>query len=50
MALPAIAVQVFCTGVATTRPPERLSEADLVVGRLDDPRVEAFLLPGRLEG
>ncbi len=39
-----------CIGVATTRPPERLSEADLVVGRLDDPRAEAFLLGGRLEG
>jgi beta-phosphoglucomutase family hydrolase len=35
-----------CIGVATTRPPERLSEADLVVERLDDPRVEAFLLAG----
>jgi len=35
-----------CIGVATTRPPERLSEADLVVERLDDPRVEAFLLGG----
>jgi beta-phosphoglucomutase len=33
-----------CIGVATTRPPERLSEADLVVDRLDDPRVEVFLL------
>jgi len=33
-----------CIGVATTRPPERLSQADLVVERLDDPRVEAFLL------
>ncbi len=33
-------------GVTTTRPPERLQEADLVVGRLDDPRVEAFLLGG----
>ena len=33
-----------CIGVATTRPPERLSEADLVVERLDDPLVEAFLL------
>lgn len=33
-----------CIGVATTRPPERLSEADLVVDRLDDPRVEAFVL------
>ncbi len=31
-------------GVATTRPPDRLSEADLVVERLDDPRVEALLL------
>jgi beta-phosphoglucomutase family hydrolase len=36
-----------CIGVATTRPPERLSEADLVVGGLDDPQVEAFLLGGR---
>jgi beta-phosphoglucomutase family hydrolase len=35
-----------CIGVATTRPPERLSEADLVVGRLNDPQVEAFLLGG----
>lgn len=35
-----------CIGVATTRPPERLREADLVVDRLDDPRVEAFLLGG----
>jgi beta-phosphoglucomutase-like phosphatase (HAD superfamily) len=33
-----------CIGVATTRPPERLRRADLVVERLDDPRVEAFLL------
>ena len=33
-----------CIGVATTRPPQRLSAADLVVGRLDDPRAEAFLL------
>ncbi len=33
-----------CIGVATTRPPERLSEADLVVERLDDPQVKAFLL------
>jgi beta-phosphoglucomutase family hydrolase len=33
-----------CIGVATTRPPERLSEADLVVERLDHPRVEALLL------
>lgn len=33
-----------CIGVSTTRPPERLSGADLVVERLDDPRVEAFLL------
>lgn len=31
-------------GVATTRPPDRLTEADLVVERLDDPRVEAFIL------
>ena len=38
-----------CIGVTTTRPPGRLSEADLVVDRLDDPRVEAFLLAGRLE-
>jgi beta-phosphoglucomutase family hydrolase len=35
-----------CIGVATTRPPERLSEADLVVERLDDSRVEALLLAG----
>ena len=35
-----------CIGVASTRPPERLSEADLVVDRLDDPRVEAFVLGG----
>ncbi len=33
-----------CIGVSTTRPPERLQRADLVVERLDDPRVEAFLL------
>jgi beta-phosphoglucomutase family hydrolase len=33
-----------CIGVATTRPAERLSEADLVVERLDDPRVVAYLL------
>lgn len=33
-----------CVGVATTRPPERLRQADLVVESLDDPRVEAFLL------
>ena len=39
-----------CIGVATTRPPERLSGADLVVDTLDDPRVEAYLLAGRLEG
>jgi len=37
-----------CIGVATTRPPGRLGEADLVVDRLDDPRVEAFLLCGGL--
>jgi beta-phosphoglucomutase family hydrolase len=35
-----------CIGVATTRPPARLREADLVVERLDDPRVEGFLLGG----
>jgi beta-phosphoglucomutase-like phosphatase (HAD superfamily) len=35
-----------CIGVATTRPPERLSEADLVVERLDDARVEAFVFGG----
>ncbi|OGO47801.1 MAG: hypothetical protein A2W34_04260 [Chloroflexi bacterium RBG_16_64_32] len=35
-----------CVGVATTRPPERLSRADLVVESLDDPRVEAFVLGG----
>ncbi len=35
-----------CVGVATTRPPEKLREADLVVERLDDPRVEAYLLGG----
>ena len=35
-----------CIGVATTRPPERLSEANLVVESLDDLRVEAFLLEG----
>lgn len=33
-----------CIGVATTRPAERLSQADLVVEGLDDARVEAFLL------
>lgn len=32
--------------VATTRPPERLERADLVVERLDEPRLEAFLLGG----
>lgn len=31
-------------GVTTTRPAERLGEADLVVERLGDERVEAFLL------
>lgn len=31
-------------GVATTRPPERLADADLVVERLDDARVAAMLL------
>jgi beta-phosphoglucomutase family hydrolase len=35
-----------CIGVATTRPPAKLGEADLVVERLDDPRVAAFLLGG----
>ena len=35
-----------CVGVATTRPPERLRRADLVVESLDDPRVEAFLVGG----
>lgn len=35
-----------CIGVATTRPPQALSRADLVVPRLDDPRVEPFLLGG----
>ena len=33
-----------CIGVSTTRPPERLGGADIVVERLDDPLVEAFLL------
>lgn len=32
--------------VATTRPRERLAQADLVVARLDDREVEAFLLDG----
>jgi beta-phosphoglucomutase family hydrolase len=35
-----------CIGVTTTRPAERLNEADLVVERLDDPQVEALLLGG----
>lgn len=33
-----------CVGVATTRPPEGLRQADLVVESLNDPRVQAFLL------
>jgi HAD superfamily hydrolase (TIGR01509 family) len=32
-----------CVGVATTRPPEKLVAADLVVTRLDDPAVARFL-------
>ncbi len=33
-----------CIGVGTTRPLEKLSRADLVVERLDDPRVREMLL------
>jgi len=32
-----------CVGVATSRPPELLAEADLVVSRLDDERLLEFL-------
>lgn len=38
------AAEMRCIGVGTTRPLEKLSRADLVVERLNDPRVEAFLL------
>ncbi len=36
-----------CIGVATTRPPERLTQADLVVDSLEDARVREFLFSGR---
>jgi beta-phosphoglucomutase family hydrolase len=42
----ATAAGMRCIGVTTTRPAERLSEANLVVERLDDPQVEALLLGG----
>jgi beta-phosphoglucomutase-like phosphatase (HAD superfamily) len=32
-----------CIGVATTRPPERLGEADLVVPSLEDARVATYV-------
>jgi len=35
-----------CIGVATTRPPERLSQADLVVESLEDERVWEFIAEG----
>ena len=38
------AARMRCIGVGATRPLEKLSRVDLVVERLDDPRVEAFLL------
>jgi HAD superfamily hydrolase (TIGR01509 family) len=37
------AAGMSCIGVATTRPAGQLTQADLVVGALDDPAVEAFL-------
>ncbi len=36
-----------CIGVATTRPPERLTQADLVVDSLEDARVQDFLFGAR---
>ena len=36
-----------CIGVATTRPPERLTQADLVVDSLEDARVRDFLFGAR---
>lgn len=41
------AAGMACIGVATTRPPEKLIQADLVVRALDDPAVEAFLGHGQ---
>ena len=36
-----------CIGVTTTRPAERLSQADLVAGSLEDERVWEFIVAGR---
>lgn len=36
-----------CIGVATTRPPERLTQADLIVDSLEDARIRDFLFGGR---
>lgn len=38
-----IAAGAQCIGIATTRPPERLAQADLVVSSLEDEQVAAFI-------